>query len=133
MTHQPAPGYYQPQPQPPRGGSGLAIGALIAGVLALVSFWTVFGGILLGVVAIVLGLVALSRVRKGLAGGRGMAIAGIVTGALGLVLGIAWAAFLSNLLNSDSVQNLQDCLQEAGNDEAAQSQCERDFDDELQN
>ncbi len=128
MTYEAAPSYYQTQP---RRGSGMAIAALVLGVLALLTCWTVIGGILLGVIAVVLGLVALSRIRKGLAEGKVMAVIGIVTGVLGVVLAIALIALSVSLLNSDSGQNLQDCLQDAGNDTAAQAQCQREFQDDL--
>ena len=131
MTYHQAPGPYETQPR--RGGSGLAIAALVLGVLALITCWTVIGGILFGLIAVVLGVVALSKARRGLAGGRGMAIAGIVTGALGLVLAIALVSFGLSLLNSDSGQQLQECVEDAGNDAAARAQCEREFQEELQN
>ncbi len=132
---QPA-GYYQGQPpgyyeQQPRRSSGLAIAALVCGVLALLSSWTVIGGILLGIVAVVLGFVALSKIKRGLAAGRGMAITGIVTGVLGAVLAIALIAVGVSLLNSDSGQRLQDCLADAGNDDAAIAQCQRQYQDDL--
>ena len=129
MTYGPPPGYGIQHPQ--RRGSGLAVAALVCGVLALLSSWTVIGGILLGIVAVVLGIVALSRVRKGLAAGRGMAIAGIVTGILGAVLAVALIGIGVSLLNSDEGQRLQDCLRDAGNDNAAVAECQRQYQDDL--
>lgn len=116
-----------------RGGSGLSITALVLGVLALITFWTVIGGILLGLAAIIVGLLALIRVKQGRGGGRAMAIIGIVTGALGLLVAIGLIVLGASILNSDSGQNLRDCLEQAGDDQAAQGQCELDFQDELQN
>ena len=129
MTYAPTPGYGYPQPQ--RRSSGLAIAALVCGVLALLSSWTVIGGILLGAVAVILGFVALARVKRGLAAGRGLAIAGIITGILGTVLAIALIAVGVSLLNSDAGQRLQDCLSDAGNDDAAIAQCQREYQDDL--
>ena len=130
MTYAPTPGHgYGMQPQ--RRSSGLAIAALVCGVLALLSSWTVIGGILLGLIAVVLGIVALSRVKRGLAAGRGMAIAGIVTGILGTVLAIALIAVGVSLLNSDAGQQLQDCLADAGNDDAAVAECQRQYQEDL--
>ncbi len=67
-----------PQPQ----GKGVAIAALVLGIvsLALCLYW--FLSIPAGIVAIVLGVIAR---RRGV--GAGMALAGIITGALGAVLG----------------------------------------------
>ena len=129
MTYAPTPGYGYAQPQ--RRSSGLAIAALVCGVLALLSSWTVIGGILLGIIAVVLGFVALSRAKRGLAAGRGMAITGIVTGVLGAILAVALIAVGVSLLNSDAGQQLQDCLRDAGNDEAAVAQCQREYQDDL--
>ena len=130
MTYEAAPNYYQPQPS--RAGSGMAIAALVLGVLAVLSSWTVIGGILLGLVAIILGFIALSRAKRGQGGGKAMAIIGIIAGALGMVLSIVLISIGLSFLNSDTGKNLQECLQKAGNDEAAQTKCQREFEDDLQ-
>ena len=69
-------------PRPP-ARNGLAIAALCCGIAAFIP--------LLGVVAIVLGVVALHQLRSGFQRGRGMAIGGIVLGALAT---LAWTAFI---------------------------------------
>ena len=78
-------GGYGGEVQQPRNGMGVA--ALVVGIIALLFSW--FPGVgLLGVVAIILGIVGLSRVRKRMATNRGMSIAGIVLGALATIIGI---------------------------------------------
>ena len=69
--------------------SPLAIVALICGIASLFLFFFVFG--LLGAAAVALGLLALKQIReaKVAKGGRGLARAGVVTGSIGLLLGIA--------------------------------------------
>ncbi|NYG54630.1 DUF4190 domain-containing protein [Nocardioides perillae] len=117
------------------GGSqrkGLAIAALVLGALALLTCWTIVGGIVLGVAALVVGLVALGRARKSTGGGKGLAIAGIVLGVLGAVLSGALLAFGLSFLGSEEAQDLQECLQQAGDDQAAVEQCQRDFEGDLQ-
>jgi hypothetical protein len=69
----------------PRNGMGVA--ALVVGIVALLLSWFPGAG-LLGVVAIILGVVGLGRVRKRIATNRGMSIAGIVLGAIATVIGI---------------------------------------------
>lgn len=104
-----APAWGQPQGQQPWGGApgqtwgqqayaqpagggtnGMAITSL---VVAIVSFFLAFIviGALGGVVAVVLGIVALRRVRDagGAQGGRGLAISGIVVGGLSILIGAA--------------------------------------------
>ncbi|TAE77251.1 MAG: DUF4339 domain-containing protein [Verrucomicrobia bacterium] len=73
---------------------GLAIASLICGILSLVGccFWPISGPI--SIVAIVLGIVSLGRVKSApaLYGGRGMAKAGAILGGLGLLATIVWLA-----------------------------------------
>ncbi|GAB3991904.1 DUF4190 domain-containing protein [Nocardioides marmoraquaticus] len=121
-------GYGQPQQQ---GGKGLAIGALVTGVLALLLCWTVFGGILLGIVALVLGIIGASRAKKGRASGRGLAITGAVIGLVGLLISVAFIAIGAAFLNSDEAQEYQDCLSSAGSDQQAVEQCNRQFEDQV--
>lgn len=90
-----APGYpgnfYDPYRQAtPSGTNGLAIGSLVTSILG-----TIFGipltllcwiGFLVPVVGVILGVVSLNQIKTTGQSGRGMAIAGIVVGAVGLVL-----------------------------------------------
>ncbi len=73
--------------------TGLATGSMICGILALLGccLWPVSGP--LAIVAIVLGHVALSRIKADPSrfGGNGMAKAGLVTGYLGIIAAIAMA------------------------------------------
>ena len=43
---------------------------------------------MLGLVGVILGIVALVKVKNGTASGKGMAIGGIVTGALGMIVAV---------------------------------------------
>lgn len=77
-----APAGHVPPAGPPRNGLGIA--ALILGILAVLTFLTLVGGVLLGLLAIVLGLVARGRVKRREATNGGVATAGVILGALGL-------------------------------------------------
>lgn len=125
--------YDAPQTTARPRGSGMAIAALVLGILAVLLCWTVFGGVLLGLIAIVLGVIAARRAKRGLADGRGMAIAGIVLGVLGLLLSVALVAIGLTVLNSSSGKNLQDCIKKAGDDQAAVQKCQRDYQRDLTN
>lgn len=98
-------GYGAPPAELPKG---LAIAALIFGILALVLFWTAFGGIILGLVAIILGIVGMRKAKKGTGGGRGMAVTGLVLGILSLLGGIITAVILAVLANQVG-QTIQEC------------------------
>jgi hypothetical protein len=105
----------------------------VVGIVAVLASLTIIGGILLGIVAVALGVIALVRVRRGLAAGRGLAIAGTACGALGLALSVLLLVVGIGILNSDSGKTLQQCLRQAGNDTAAQTQCQKDFQNDLRN
>jgi hypothetical protein len=76
--------YYAPGWQPPRPRvEPVAVAALVTGVLGL------------GPVALVLGVVALVRLRRSDRRGRGLAVAGTVLGVLGT---LAWAAVVTVLV-----------------------------------
>ena len=113
----------------PRNGMGTA--ALILGIVALVLAIPIVG-LLPGVVAVVLGIIGVRRANRGEATNRGMAIGGIVTGALAVVLAvfilIAVGAFWSE--NKDEINDLGDCLDQARSSQAEQ-RCEDRFRDQL--
>ena len=90
-----APGGYGPPPPGygPRQTNGLAVASLVLGIIGVVSFFFFVGG-LIGIVALVLGIVAIQRARKGQAGGQSMAIAGTILGATAIVITTVYAIAL---------------------------------------
>jgi hypothetical protein len=102
----------------------------VLGVLALLTGLFVIGG-LLGIVAIVLGVLGRKKAKRGEASNGGMALAGIVLGALGLLLSVLVVGGVASFLGSEEGGNLTECLQDAGNDTAAQQQCQTEFEDQL--
>jgi hypothetical protein len=106
--------------------------ALVLGIIGFFLAFVVIGGIL-GIVAVVLGIVALGRVRRGEANNRGVAIGGIVAGALAIVLAgviiAAGAAFWSE--NKDEINDLGDCLDRARSQEA-EDRCEDRFREQIE-
>lgn len=123
-------GGYQEQP---KKGKGLAIAALVLGVLALLSSLTIVGGIVLGLIGLVLGFIASGKAKRGQADGRGMAIFGIVLSVLGIIISVLLVAGALSFLNSETGQNLRDCLEQAGNDQAAIEQCNETVQDSVEN
>lgn len=87
--------------QPVIPNNGMAIASMVCGISSLVLLFSCFLGIIAGVPAVICGHLALKQISESLVpmGGRGMAIAGLVTGyitvgltvAFGLVMGIAIA------------------------------------------
>lgn len=94
----PPPGQAYGGPPPGAGPgqtNGLAIGALVVGIIALLSAFIPFVGIFAivpGLVALVLGIIGLRKAGQ-LGSGRGMAIAGTVLGVLAILGAIAWIVF----------------------------------------
>lgn len=99
----PPPGGYVPPPPAGYAGAavagrrtdGLAIGALIAGILSLVCFWPLCLGIILGPAAAIMGFISRQRIAAsaGTVGGGGLALAGLILGIVGFIASAAWAIF----------------------------------------
>ncbi|MFI1417043.1 DUF4190 domain-containing protein [Streptomyces sp. NPDC020731] len=88
-------GLYGPYgPRPPAVVNGVAVAALVFGVLCLVP-----------AVGLVLGLVALRQIKRRGEKGRGMAIAGTVLSSLGLAL---WGAVLASGVLTDVWEGIED-------------------------
>ncbi|MCH0539077.1 DUF4190 domain-containing protein [Streptomyces sp. MUM 203J] len=85
------PGMPYPPPPPPRNGLGVT--GMVLGIVGIVfatvpiTFW--FGGVL-GLLALVFGIVGQVRAKRGEATNRGMAITGIILGALSMVAALVW-------------------------------------------
>ncbi len=77
-------------PAPPSGSNGLAIAGFVLGLLALLGSWVPVLNMLaipLGLLGIVLAAVGLVKAKK-VNAGKGLAIAGIVTGLLAIIVAI---------------------------------------------
>lgn len=82
---------------------GFAIASLILGIVSLLNCWIPminFVSVVTGIIAIVLGIVALRKVKKGSGGGKGMGIVGIVTSTIGIISSITISALFVISLNA---------------------------------
>lgn len=66
---------------------GLAVAALVVGIVAFVFGWTPIFGLLAGIAAVVLGIISLKKANN-----KGMSIAGIVLGGIGALTSIVFSA-----------------------------------------
>lgn len=101
-------------PVPP-ASNGPAIAALVVGILALVFAllpFTFFLGVVCGLAAAVLAAAGLRRASRPGVPGRGMAVAGLVTGLLGLVIGVLWVVGFVALANNADFQERFDRLED---------------------
>lgn len=75
----------------PTNSAAFGITSMVTGILSLVLFWLPFINFALGVVAVIFGVLGLKK-----PGSKGMSIAGLSTGGLGLLIslfqGIFWIA-----------------------------------------
>lgn len=138
----PYPGSYPPPPPQPYSGyspppigpkNGLGIAALVVAIIGLVFCWTVVGGVILGVGAVILGFVARGRVKRGQATNGGVAIAGIVLGFLAIIVSLVFIPIWIGVFGEVGGTDYVDCLSKAGNDEQAIQQCADQFRDRVEN
>jgi Domain of unknown function (DUF4190) len=126
------PGAYPPVPPPYTGyapppsapSNGLGIASLVTAIIALLS---VVGGIVLGVVAVILGFLGWSKAKRGEANNGGIAVAGIVLGFLSIIEAIVVIGLFIWGFGEIGGTDLVDCLSRAGNDAQAQQQCTEQF------
>jgi len=137
--------WYPPQsspaaPPPPSGmayavpvaSNGLATGSMVTGIVSAVLFWAFGLSAIIGLVAVVLGFVALSK-SKQLPNrvGRGQAIAGIATGIVGIGGGVLLVASIT-LLGQEAEDQFREVGTELGdyddgvNTDPANGWCDED-------
>jgi hypothetical protein len=92
------PPYAQPYPyggavaQPQ--GNGLAVTALVLGIISIVFSWVPFFDWVLAILAIIFGAVGISAANKRGGVGKGMAVAGLVLGLITVVLGVIFVIYV---------------------------------------
>ncbi len=132
----PYPGPYPPPPQQPYAGyappptgprNGLGITALVLAIAALVFCWSVFGGIILGICAVIIGFVGRGRAKRGEATNGGVAIAGIVLGFLAIVVALVFIPIWVSVFDDVGGTDYVDCVTKAGNDPDAVQRCADQF------
>jgi hypothetical protein len=134
---QPTSGQTGPPTQPyllkPRNGAGVA--ALVLGLLGLVLALLVLPaplGALLGLLAVIFGIIGISRAGRGDATNRGQAVTGLVCGLLALALGVLLTVRIGNYLqnHASDFNNLARCLN-AANTGPERTACTNTFLDQM--
>ncbi|WP_306333327.1 DUF4190 domain-containing protein [Streptomyces sp. KL118A] len=99
--YQGGPGYGWPgMPMAPANGMGVA--GLVLGIIAAVGFCLWPLAIVLGILAVIFGAVGRGKARRGEATNGGQALAGIICGAAGIVLGVALLVILIVVPDEDT-------------------------------
>lgn len=124
------PGYGQyggyPQQQAPRNGMGVA--ALVLGILGLITSFILVGGVL-GILAIVFGIIGLRRVGRREATSKVMPVFGLVLGSGALLLAIMFGVVYGML--GDEIADLAQCTSEAQTQEERDA-CEAEYDRQVE-
>ena len=135
------PGSYPPPPMPygdyyPGAPvtlrNGLGVTALVLALIALLASCSVAGGLVFGIAAVILGILGRGRVKRGEANNGGVALTGIVLGALAVVISLAFIAFYAGVFNNYGGRELMDCVQQAGNDNDKVQVCMDEFQQRLE-
>ena len=131
------PGAYPPAPPPYPGyaplpsapSNGLGIASLVTAIIALLS---VVGGIVLGVVAVILGFLGWGKAKRGEANNGGIAVAGIVLGFLSIIEAIVVIGLFIWGFGEVGGTDYIDCLSRAGSDEQAVQRCAEQFTEHME-
>ncbi len=71
-----------------KGSSNLAVTSLVLGILAILMsiflFWAFYIAFVMGAIGLIMGIVSIAQHREG----KGMAVAGIITSAIGLLISL---------------------------------------------
>ena len=118
---------YTPPPVGPRNGLGIA--SLVVAIIALIS---VVGGVVLGVVAVILGFLGWQRAKRGEATNGGIAIAGIVLGVLSIIEAVVVIALSLWVFNEVGGTDYMECLSKAGSDQEAVQRCADQFQERVE-
>lgn len=120
-----APAGGQPWGQPGAGpgsgqeSNGLAIAALVCGIVGLLLSWIPivgFLGFLLGLVAVGTGIAGIRRARAPGVGQNGLAVGGLITGILAVLVSLIVFIGIVGVLNDPDVQGTLERLMEGDED-----------------
>jgi hypothetical protein len=124
------PPYYSYPPTPVETKNGLGIASLVIAIIGLLSVWVPIVNIVsivLGLIAVVIGFLGRGRVKRRIANNGGVAVAGIVLGALAIVVGLAFIALWTTVWRDVGGGDYIDCMQKAGSDQLQQQRCADQF------
>ena len=109
--------------------NGLGVAAMVLGILSLV-FMILFPpiGVVLGILALVFGIIGVRRVGRGEATNRGQAMAGWITGVIGLLISVALLAIVGSFIftHRSQIDTYTQCLRNA-HTQHARDVCQTQF------
>lgn len=99
------PGYGQNAWVGPGPANGMGIASLVLGLISVAGFCMYGLGIILGVLALIFGLIGRGRVTKGEANNGGVALAGVILGSVGIVVSAAFLGFFIWAVTNDDLDS----------------------------
>lgn len=101
--------------------NGLAVTALVLGIVAFIFGWTGVFGLLLGIAAIVFGIIALNKKQN-----KAFGLVGIIGGAIAAVTGLIFTVIAAAIIGTVPAGTIQEAVDEAasGIQETQQTQTE---------
>jgi Domain of unknown function (DUF4190) len=112
--------------------NGMGTAALVLGILAVVTSWTVIGGIVLGLLAVIFGFIGRGRMKRGEATNGGASLAGLILGFIGLALAVVLIAVGATFVfhHKKAINNLESCLNQATT-QSQRTSCNQQFSNSL--
>ncbi|WP_330240942.1 DUF4190 domain-containing protein [Streptomyces sp. NBC_00525] len=108
------PGHGNPWGMPgTQPANGLGIASLVLGIIATAGFCMYGLGIVLGILALIFGIIGRGRARRGEADNGGVALAGIILGSVGIVVGAAFIGFFIWAVNQDFDEGEEEYYEQA--------------------
>lgn len=98
-------GFGGPAGVPDQSGNVFGLISMIAGIVSIV-LCCLYASVWAGLPAVILGVIGLNKAKEGKATNKGMAIAGIATGAVGLLIFILQLTILATF-DWSQLQNMQ--------------------------
>ncbi|MFF0436858.1 DUF4190 domain-containing protein [Streptomyces sp. NPDC004327] len=95
-----ASGYGQPGWGPPTPSNGMGTASMVLGIIAVAGFCLWGFGAILGILALIFGIIGLKKAGRGEATNRGMAIAGVVLGSIGILVSAAFLTLMIVAINN---------------------------------
>ncbi|MET9595713.1 DUF4190 domain-containing protein [Streptomyces sp. NPDC006516] len=97
------PGYAGQQAWGPAPSNGLGVAAMVLGIIAVAGFCMWGLGIILGILALIFGVIGRGRAKRGEATNGGMALAGIILGSIAIAVSAVFLGFMIwAIANEDS-------------------------------
>ncbi|MGW6392705.1 DUF4190 domain-containing protein [Streptomyces sp. NPDC055103] len=89
------PGWQQP-------ANGMGITSMVLGIIAVAGFCLYGLGVILGILALIFGIIGMKKAGRGEATNRGMALAGVILGSIGIVVSGVFLGFMIWAIAQDS-------------------------------